>query len=53
VPGGQISFPAAYGQQAHFPYLLMQNRPDWATAIVYPEYLATPKTAVTASVCQL
>src|ERR1700686_1520945 len=53
VPGGQISFPAAYGQQAHFPYLLLQNRADWATPIIYPEHLATAKTAVATKGCQL
>lgn len=45
VPGGQVSFPAAYGQQAHFPFLLLQNRPNQPSAIIYPEYLATAKAA--------
>jgi branched-chain amino acid transport system substrate-binding protein len=45
VPGGQLSFPAAYGQQAHYPFLLLQNRPNWSHAIIYPEYLATAKAA--------
>jgi branched-chain amino acid transport system substrate-binding protein len=38
VPGGQISFPAAYGGQAHYPYLLRQNLPDGSMKIVYPSY---------------
>jgi branched-chain amino acid transport system substrate-binding protein len=49
VPGGQLSFPAAYGQQAHFPFLLLQNRPNRPSAIIYPEYLATAKAAAPGS----
>jgi branched-chain amino acid transport system substrate-binding protein len=53
VPGGQLSFPAAYGQQAHFPFLLLQNRPNLSSAIIYPEYLATAKPAALGSGCKL
>jgi branched-chain amino acid transport system substrate-binding protein len=53
VPGGQLSFPAAYGQQAHFPFLLLQNRPHKPSAIIYPGYLATAKPAASGSGCQL
>jgi branched-chain amino acid transport system substrate-binding protein len=53
VPGGQLSFPGAYGQQAHFPFLLLQNRPNRPSAIIYPEYLATAKAAALGSGCPL
>jgi branched-chain amino acid transport system substrate-binding protein len=53
VPGGQLSFPAAYGQQAHFPFLLLQNRPNRPSAIIYPGYLATAKPTAPGSGCQL
>jgi branched-chain amino acid transport system substrate-binding protein len=41
VPGGSLTFPAAYGQQAHYLYLVQQNRPDGTTPIVYPKIAAT------------
>jgi branched-chain amino acid transport system substrate-binding protein len=53
VPGGQLSFPAAYGQQAHFPFVLLQNRSNRSSAIIYPEYLATGKAAALDSGCPL
>lgn len=53
VPGGQLSFPADYGQQAHFPFVLLQNRPNRPSPIVYPEYLATDKASAPRSDCQL
>lgn len=52
VPGGQITFPAAYGQQAHFPFVLLQNRPGQPSAIIYPEYLATAKAAEPGASCR-
>jgi len=41
LPSGTLSFPAAYGQQAHYPFLVQQNQPDGSLPIVYPGYLAT------------
>ena len=38
VPGGQISFPAAYGGQAHYPYLVRQNLPDGSMKIIHPSH---------------
>jgi branched-chain amino acid transport system substrate-binding protein len=41
VPGGFLTFPAAYGQQAHYPYIVQQSRPDGTTPIIYPKIAAT------------
>jgi branched-chain amino acid transport system substrate-binding protein len=41
VPGGSLTFPSAYGQQAHYPYVVQQNHPDGTTPIVYPKIAAT------------
>ncbi len=41
LPGGTLNFPADYGQQAHYSYLVLQNQPDGSSPIVYPDYLAT------------
>jgi branched-chain amino acid transport system substrate-binding protein len=51
LPGGQLSFPAAYGQQAHYPFLLLQNQLNWSSPIIYPEYLATAKAATPGPGC--
>jgi len=41
VPGGEMSFPAASGQQAHYPFLLLQDMPDGAVTILFPAFAAT------------
>jgi branched-chain amino acid transport system substrate-binding protein len=41
VPGGELSFPAASGQQARYPFLLLQEMPDGAVTILSPAFAAT------------
>ncbi len=41
LPGGTLEFPAAFGQQAHNPFVVQQNQPDGSAPIVYPPQLAT------------
>ncbi len=41
LPSGTLNFPADYGQQAHYSFLVLQNQPDGSSPIVYPDYLAT------------
>jgi len=41
LPSGRLNFPAEYGQQAHYSFLVLQNQPGLGSPIVYPEYLAT------------
>jgi branched-chain amino acid transport system substrate-binding protein len=41
LPGGTLEFPAAFGQQAHNPFVVQQNQPDGSAPIVYPPALAT------------
>lgn len=36
VPGGSLSFPADYGQEAQYPMLVLQNQPGEGTPVVYP-----------------
>jgi branched-chain amino acid transport system substrate-binding protein len=46
VPGGSLTFPSAYGHQAHYPYIVQQNHPDGTTPIVYPKIAATAEGIV-------
>jgi branched-chain amino acid transport system substrate-binding protein len=46
LPGGQLSFPAAQGQQAHYPFVVQQNLADGTSPIVYPEDSATGRAVV-------
>jgi branched-chain amino acid transport system substrate-binding protein len=41
LASGTLNFPADYGQQAHYSFLVLQNQPDGSSPIVYPDYLAT------------
>jgi branched-chain amino acid transport system substrate-binding protein len=41
MPSGMLSFPAEYGQQARFLYVIEQNQPDGSPGIVYPTIAAT------------
>jgi len=41
LPGGKLSFPAAKGGQASYPFVVLQNLPDGSSPIVYPDNVAT------------
>jgi branched-chain amino acid transport system substrate-binding protein len=41
LPGGQLEFPAEFGQQLHAPFVVQQNQPDGSSPIVYPKESAT------------
>jgi branched-chain amino acid transport system substrate-binding protein len=41
LAGGRLSFEAANGQQAHYPFVVQQNLPDGTSPIVYPKDIAT------------
>ncbi len=41
LPGGSLSFAAANGQQAYYPFVVQQNQPDGTSPIVYPKAAAT------------
>ena len=43
LPGGTLSFPAASGGQASYPFVVQQNLPDGTAPIIYPAELATGK----------
>jgi branched-chain amino acid transport system substrate-binding protein len=43
LPGGELSFPADRGQQAHYDFVVQQNIPGKGSPIIYPESLATGK----------
>jgi hypothetical protein len=40
LPGGTLEFPAAFGQQAQYPFVVQQNQPDGSAPIVYPKDVA-------------
>src|SRR6266540_2555326 len=41
LPGGRLSFPAAKGGQASYPFVVQQNMPDGSSPIIYPADVAT------------
>ncbi len=41
LPGGKLSFPARYGQQARYPFVVQQNLPGGRSPIVFPKEVAT------------
>jgi branched-chain amino acid transport system substrate-binding protein len=41
LPGGKLSFPAATGQQATYPFVVQQNQPDGTSPIVWPKKSAS------------
>jgi branched-chain amino acid transport system substrate-binding protein len=41
LPSGRLTFPAEYGQQARYSFLVLQNQPGAGSPIVYPHYVAT------------
>src|SRR5256885_14767339 len=43
LPGGELTFPAEFGQQAHAPFVVQQNLPDGTSPIVAPPDSATGK----------
>lgn len=45
LPGGRVNFPATFGQQAHYPFVVLQNQKG-ASPIIYPKYLATASGVV-------
>jgi len=40
LPTRQLTFPAEYGYQAHYPFVVQQNQPDGSSPIIYPSFLA-------------
>ena len=52
MPSGMLSFPAAYGQQAHYLFVVQQNQPDGSTAIVYPNIAAVSTAEVPSPRCE-
>ena len=43
LPGGQLDFPAEFGQQSHAPFVVQQNQPDGSAPIIAPADAATGK----------
>jgi branched-chain amino acid transport system substrate-binding protein len=43
LPGGELTFPAEFGQQVHAPFVVQQNMPDGSAPIVAPADSATGK----------
>src|SRR4051812_36892676 len=43
LPGGELTFPAEFGQQTHAPFVVQQNLPDGTAPIVAPPDSATGK----------
>jgi branched-chain amino acid transport system substrate-binding protein len=43
LPGGELTFPAEFGQQSHAPFVVQQNMPDGSAPIVAPPDSATAK----------
>ena len=41
LPGGELTFPAEFGQQSHAPFVVQQNLPDGTSPIVAPPDAAT------------
>ncbi len=36
LPGGELTFPAEFGQQSHAPFVVQQNMPDGSSPIIAP-----------------
>ena len=43
LPGGELTFPAEFGQQSHAPFVVQQNQPDGSAPIIAPADSATGK----------
>ena len=43
LPGGELTFPAEFGQQSHAPFVVQQNQPDGTAPIIAPVDSATGK----------
>jgi len=43
LPGGELSFPAEFGQQSHAPFVVQQNLPDGSAPLIAPPDAATAK----------
>jgi branched-chain amino acid transport system substrate-binding protein len=43
LPGGELDFPAEFGQQSHAPFVVQQNHPDGSAPIIAPADAATGK----------
>src|SRR5437870_253633 len=43
LPGGELTFPAEFGQQSHAPFVVQQNQPDGSAPIIAPSDSATGK----------
>jgi branched-chain amino acid transport system substrate-binding protein len=41
LPGGTLTFPAEFGQQARYPFLVQQNMLDGSSPIIFPEAVAS------------
>ncbi len=40
LPGGELTFPAEFGQQVHAPFVVQQNLPDGSSPVVAPPEVA-------------
>lgn len=52
LPGGNLSFPAAQGQQAYNPFVVQQNMPDGKAPIIFPKEVATAQGVAPNPNCQ-
>jgi branched-chain amino acid transport system substrate-binding protein len=52
LPGGRLSFPAASGQQAHYPFVVQQNQPDGTSPIVWPKEAASAPGVASNPACR-
>jgi branched-chain amino acid transport system substrate-binding protein len=52
LPGGKLSFTAARGGQADYPFVVQQNLPDGTAPIIYPADVATGKGAAPNPSCK-
>ena len=46
LPGGELNFPAEFGQQIHAPFVVQQNLPDGSSPIIAPPDSATGQGVV-------
>jgi branched-chain amino acid transport system substrate-binding protein len=52
LPGGRLSFPAAKGGQASYPFVVQQNLPDGSSPIIFPADVATGKGVAPNPTCK-
>jgi branched-chain amino acid transport system substrate-binding protein len=52
LPGGKLSFPAASGGQADYPFVVQQNLPDGTSPIIFPANVANGKGTAPNPACK-